>query len=168
MITIPSDFSPAERQQRAEAIFKKGYNCAQSVVLAFCDLLPVNEDTLATLATGFGGGVGHMREVCGTVSGMTILAGFISPATDLGNIHVEKSTNYALVQEFAVRFRELNGSIICRELLAGAGAAATGAEASEAEARTAHYYRKRPCGMLCGLAARIVADWLLEHSASLR
>ena len=163
MITIPSDFSPAERQQRAEAIFKKGYNCCQATVLAFEDLLPLDAEALATLATGFGGGVGHMREVCGTVSGMAILAGFISPATNLDNIQTEKSANYALVQEFAARFRELNGSIICRELLAGAGAAATGAEASEAEARTAHYYRKRPCGELCGLAARIVADWLLEH-----
>lgn len=160
-ITVPDGFSPEERQQRATALFKQGYNCSQSVVLTFSDLLPLDEETLATLAGGFGGGVGHMREVCGTVCGMTILAGFIRPATDLSDIAAAKSANYELVQKFAASFREANGSIICRELLSGVRT--SGAEATRAEERTSEYYRKRPCAGLCGLAARIVADYLATN-----
>ena len=127
------------RSEKAYSLFKEGYNCCQAVVLAFSDFIAAqggpDEEQLKTLCSGFGGGFGRMREVCGTVSGMTILAGFICPAT-LGD-KAAKASNYALVQAFAARFRAANGSIICRELLglstpphtdgAGAGLAGTAA-----------------------------------------
>ena len=184
------------RSEKAYNLFKEGYNCCQSVVLAFSDFIASqggpDEKTLATLCSGFGGGFGRMREVCGTVSGMTILAGFICPAA-LGD-KAAKASNYALVQAFAARFREAGGSIICRELLGlstpphtdGAGLAGTAAEkngglaAAAAEKsgglaaaaamdsplpsdRTPEYYRKRPCAELCAFAASIVDDYLKEN-----
>ena len=65
------------RVRRAEELFHEGYNCSQSVVLAFADLTGVDEALLEKISIGLGGGVGRLREVCGAVSGMAMVAGFI-------------------------------------------------------------------------------------------
>ena len=70
-----------------------------------------------------------------------------------------KRAHYHLVQSFADRFREENGSIICRELLSGSGAK----EGREPEARTASYYKKRPCPQLVKMAAELADQMLPEH-----
>ena len=66
------------RKQLAKDYFLKGFNCAQSVVLAFYDLTNLDSDTLSMLSSPFGGGMGQLREVCGAVSGMFIIKGLIS------------------------------------------------------------------------------------------
>ena len=102
-----------------------------------------------------------MREVCGSVSGMVMLAGLIAPAAD-PSIKVDRTRNYALVQEVANEFKAINGSIICRELLglvpAGAPSAPVPAESPEPSDRTPEYYRKRPCEELVGISARIIGE----------
>ena len=60
---------------RAKALFERGYNCSQSVVLAFCEPLGLDMETMARLASSFGGGMGRLREVCGAVSGMLMIVG---------------------------------------------------------------------------------------------
>ena len=103
----------------AREYFLKGYNCSQAVLLAFSDLTGLDEKVAVRLASSFGGGMGRMREVCGTVSGALMVLGILygydaaSP-----NANEEKTAHYARVQEFAGRFREEFGSIICREILA--------------------------------------------------
>lgn len=72
-----------ERKQRARELFRSGYNCCQAVAMTFADVIGLPEDEIARLASGFGGGMGRMREVCGTVSGMVIVSGAIIPATDV-------------------------------------------------------------------------------------
>lgn len=77
----------------------------------------VTAELLATIGSGFGGGMARMREVCGSFSGVVIMSGFISPATDPANQDGRRA-NYALVQQFAEEFKKRNGgSIVCRELL---------------------------------------------------
>lgn len=155
--------NPEERQERAEKLFLEGYNCCQAVLLAFEDLLETDRSTLLRVASGFGGGIARLREVCGTVSAMAMLAGFISPAEDPSNMERRKD-NYALVQKFAARFKEEKGSIVCREIL-GLRKPAPG-EAPESpmpSPRTPEYYRTRPCAATVGLAARIVADYLKDE-----
>ena len=61
----------------AKSNFLKGYNCAQSVALAFKDELNMEEKTIALLVSGFGGGMGRMREVCGCVSGMVFVLSYL-------------------------------------------------------------------------------------------
>ena len=154
------DIDPAQRQESAERFFLQGYNCCQAVLLAFEDILEADRATLLRMASGFGGGIARLREVCGTVSAMAMLAGFISPAQDPSNMEQRKD-NYALVQKFAARFKEEKGSIVCREIL-GLRKPAPG-EAPESpmpSPRTPEYYRTRPCAATVGLAARIVADYL--------
>lgn len=151
------------RSERAYELFRSGYNCCQAVVLAFSDYIAAkggpDEKSLAAMCSGFGGGMGRMREVCGTVSGMTMLAGFIIPAGDV-NDRAAKTANYELVRHFAERFRERNGSIVCRELL---GLTPVQKESAAPSPRTSEYYEKRPCGELCSIAASIVEEYLKEE-----
>jgi len=136
------------RKEKAIEYFKLGYNCSQAVAMAFEDEVGVDADTLARMAVGLGGGVGRMREVCGTVTGMAMVLGLVcGDATPQS-----KNDVYPIVQEAIARFREENGSIVCRELLAGVPVTTGGT----AEERTQEYYRKRPCAELVGMAAEIV------------
>lgn len=140
---------------RAKEYFREGYNCAQSVALAYADITALDEPTVATITASFGGGMGRLREVCGAVSGMAFLASFISPCPSKDNTEAKKA-NYALVQEFAEAFRKQNGAIVCRTLL--------GLDRPKDEptpsARTAEYYKKRPCADLVYDAALIVGNYL--------
>ena len=154
------DINVDERVERAQTYFKAGYNCAQAVVMAFDDVMQMSPDELARLAAPFGGGMGRMREVCGTVSGMTFLAGAIKPSTNPSNLE-ERKENYALVQLFADKFREENGDIVCRRLL-GLEPIAERAETAMPSERTSEYYRKRPCSEYVCCAARIVAEYLTK------
>ena len=125
--------------------------------MTFADVIGLSEEEIARLASGFGGGMGRMREVCGTVSAMTMVAGALIPASDVTD-KAAKTANYALVQEMADEFKKMNGSIICRELL---GLSKTEGTPVPSE-RTPEYYKKRPCGELCALAAGIVARKLTQ------
>lgn len=156
-----------ERVAKAKRLFKEeGYNCCQAVVMAYNDVFGIDDDTAAALSSGFGGGMGRMREVCGSVSGMVMLAGLMAPAAD-PSVKVDRTRNYALVQKMADEFKAMNGSIVCKELLGlvpmGSGAA-TGKESPEPSDRTPEYYKKRPCEELVGIAARIFGKHLLESS----
>jgi len=158
MINTDLPLSPTSRQQSATDNFHQGYNCCQAVLLAFSDILNTDQETLKTIASGFGGGMGRLREVCGAFSGMVMMAGFISPAAD-PSIKEDRTKNYALVQQFAEKFKELNGgSIVCRELLGLAKNAAK--ESPVPSERTADYYKKRPCPIIIGNAAKIIAEYL--------
>ena len=143
----------------AYAWFLKGYNCSQSVVAAFAPQLGLTEEMALRLSAGFGAGIGRMREVCGAFCGVvTVLSMVYADPAD----PKDKSRMYALVQEAAEQYRSRNGgSIICRELLAKAGAAPAGGTA--AEERTADYYKKRPCPELCRLCADLCAEFMAAH-----
>ena len=155
------DFNIEERVEKAGRLFKEGgYNCCQAVVLAYCDLFGMDEKTAAALSSGFGGGMGRMREVCGSVSGMVMLSGLLCPA-DNPLDKAGRTANYALVQEVAGEFRNINGSIICRELLGLDKKPAEGQASAESPVpsdRTAEYYKKRPCEELVRISARIIGE----------
>ena len=157
---LPADINLEQRQKAAEQFFMEGYNCCQAVLLAFEDVLDVERSALLRVASGFGGGIARMREVCGTVSAMAMIAGFLSPAEDPSDMQ-QRRDNYALVQLFATRFKEQKGSIVCREIL-GLRKPEPGApmESPMPSARTPEYYKTRPCAATVGIAARIVADYI--------
>ena len=162
MLRLPDQFDPEERGARARDYFLQGFNCCQAVLLAFADVLEANgqasEELLKTIGSGFGGGFARLREVCGSFSACTMMAGFLSPA---GPSDMEARTaNYALVQEMATAFRERNGgSIVCGELL---GLREKGQEGPAPSERTAEYYKKRPCPEIIRNAATIVAEKMKE------
>ena len=132
------------REEKAEALFMEGLNCSQSVFCAFADEFGMDLETAKKVSSGLGGGVGRMREVCGAVTGATLV---------LGMRHgPDKAAVYPAVQDFCARFKAACGSIVCRELLEGTGATSGGAP----DARTSEYYRKRPCVELVRLAASLL------------
>lgn len=147
-----------ERGELARQIFLEGYNCAQSVVRSFSDVLEergVDPQVAVAMASPFGGGMGRLREVCGTYSAMLLVLGLVE-GYDEPKAFEKKKELYRQVQELAATFRDENGSIICREPL-GLGA---GPSDPTPEQRTDSYYRKRPCPELCASAARILAGHL--------
>ena len=157
------ELDPETRREKAKALFRQGCNCCQAVALAFEDvaaLRGVTPEQLLAAASGFGGGMGRLREVCGCVSGMTMIAGLASPADP--SDHAARTANYALVQQLAGDFRAANGSIVCRELLGlrTAGRQAVAAVSPEPSERTEQYYKSRPCEALVGCAAEILASRL--------
>ena len=146
------------RREKAMALFEEGYNCAQSVFLAFADLHGLDEKTAAALSSSFGGGMGRLREVCGAVSGMFMTIGLLYGYDDPKAV-TEKAELYARVQSLAADFEKENRSIVCRELLG----LAVKREAPTPEARTAEYYQKRPCKELVGDAAELLEKYIAEH-----
>lgn len=142
------------RGDKAKEYFNNGYNCSQSVFLAFNDLMNLDEDTAIKLSAGFGGGFGRMREVCGAVSGMTAVISFFNASNDPNN-HEKKKELYSLIQKAIGEFKEENGSYICRELISFQNDSSP--IPSE---RNEKYYHKRPCGDLCYIAANIAEKYI--------
>ena len=149
------------RREKAMRLFEEGYNCAQSVFLAFEDLHGIDRETAAKFSSSFGAGMGRLREVCGTVSGMLMTAGLLYGYHD-PRAFEEKAEHYAGVQELAKTFEEKHGSIVCRELLG----LEVKRESPVPEARTKEYYKKRPCKELIGDAAEILARYIREHDTA--
>ena len=153
-----------DHAELARTLFFEGYNCAQAVFCAFGDVTGLDRETAARLASSFGGGLGRLRETCGTVSAAAMVLGMAKGYSDPKSVEA-KQAHYRLVRDFARRFREAEGSIVCRELLARSkvdpGQIAPG---GDPEARTPEYYKKRPCPELAWRAARIL-DAMLEETA---
>ena len=145
-----------DRGEYAAELFMKGYNCAQTVAVAFCDVTGLTPDQAARMASSFGGGMGRMREVCGAVSGMLLVAGLLYGYETPGD-DVSKKEHYARVQYLAGQFREQAGSIVCREILKNPPSD------PNPTPRTAEFYAKRPCARMLVLAAEVLDDYIREH-----
>lgn len=148
-----------ERGKRALALFDEGYNCAQAVFCAFDDLMGIDRGTALKLSSSMGGGMGRLREVCGAVSGMFLVAGALYGCSDLKNAK-EKSDHYKRIRTLANRFCELHPSIVCRDIL-GANAQKGG----EPAVRDEKYKHERPCYGCVEDAARILAAMIAEDGA---
>lgn len=146
------------RADRAEELFRQGYNCSQSVFAAFSDLVGMTTEEAAKMASPFGAGFGKLREVCGAVSGMTLLAGFLRGYSDPEDYESKKEL-YALIQKMCAEFKDAEGSIICRELLG----LKEDEDLAEPSVRTEEYYKSRPCIGACRTAAEIAEMYLLNE-----
>ena len=142
--------------ERAVDLFVEGYNCAQAVAAAFGDLTGLEEKTAARMASCFGGGMGRMREVCGAVSGMLLVAGLLYGYDD-PKATTEKRELYAQVQAMAGQFREELGSIVCRDLLKNPPSD------PNPTPRTEQFYKDRPCARMVATAARILDEFIESH-----
>ncbi|MCM1544470.1 MAG: C-GCAxxG-C-C family protein [Ruminococcus sp.] len=141
------------RAENAKANFFNGYNCSQAVVVAFADLLEIDEITAKKMSMGLGGGMGRLREVCGAVSGAAMVLGALYGGEDAS----DKASAYAKIQQFAEKFKEKNGTIICRELL---GLDKNIKQSPIPEERSKEYYEKRPCPQKVYEAAQILEEMI--------
>lgn len=141
----------------AAELFLEGYNCAQAITVAFSDVTGLERDFSAQMASSFGGGMGRMREVCGAVSGMLMVAGLLYGYDNPGEKDVNKKEHYQLVQYLAGQFRDEVGSIVCREILKNPPSD------PNPSPRTAEYYAQRPCARMVYTAAKILDEYIEKH-----
>ncbi len=146
------------KSEQAKKMFHEGYNCAQSVFCTFCEELNIDLETALKLSSSFGGGMGRLREVCGAVSAMFMIAGFKYGYTEPNNDDV-KTEHYTRIQNLANEFRRKHKTIICRELL--------GLEKEPLspipDKRTEQYYQNRPCENFIADAAQIIDNYIKSN-----
>ena len=142
-----------DHSTKAAELFLQGYNCAQAVAVAFCDVTGMDESFAAKLASPFGGGMGRLREVCGAVSGMLMVLGHLY-GYDNSDDDAHKKELYQQVQQIAKKFQEENGSIICREILKNPPSD------PNPSPRTAEYYAQRPCVRMVMTAADLLDEFI--------
>ena len=131
--------------------FKQGYNCAQSVFLAYADRYGFDKDTALRVSSSFGGGMGRLREVCGAVSAMLMLIGLKEGYTSPNDDKI-KEEHYAKVQSLAKEFEAKFGTIICRELLNLTEKNSTPTPSKRDE----KYYQERPCAKFVEFASELI------------
>lgn len=141
--------------EKARNLFRQGYNCSQSVVGAFCEEIGLPMETAMKLASSFGGGMGGLREYCGAVTGMYIVAGLLSGYSNADD-YAGKKEHYARIRELTARFREKHETTVCRELLKSL----PGKLQQDPLPRTEEYYKVRPCVRFVESAAEILDQWL--------
>ena len=148
----------SEKADIAESLFLQGYNCSQSVLCAFAEDLGLNKEFALKLSSSFGGGMGKLREVCGAVSAMFMIAGIKYGYSDPNDLNL-KEQHYRLIQNLAKKFKEKNGSIICRDLLK-IGVKIDSPVPTE---RTLQFYQDRPCLLLVRNAAELIEKELMSN-----
>ncbi len=131
------------KQEIAIDLFRQGYNCAQAVLLAFCEDFGLSRQVAAKVALPFGGGMGQMRETCGALTGAFMVLGLVDKAP-VPPSSLEKAACYEKVRAFAEVFRRENGAILCRELLA----------------LNQNGERKKTCALLVGKTAELLEEFL--------
>lgn len=146
--------------EKATELFMAGYNCSQAVYCALSDLYGMPDKMAMQVSASMGGGIGRMRLTCGCACAMFLLAGFEEGQTEPHD-NEQKSKNYAVVQELARRFEAEHGSIVCSELLEMRKVKPDTTPAPDA--RTAEYYKVRPCLRQVQSAVRIYCGWLSER-----
>jgi C_GCAxxG_C_C family probable redox protein len=134
------------KSEHAKELFKKGYNCSQAVLGTFSEELGLDPKTAMLLSSSFGGGMGRMGEVCGAVSALFMVEGLVGGYDDPAQKE-KKSELYQKIRDLAETFKAENGSIVCRDLLAGVEG----------------FGKKPPCIELVGYAASLAEELLNEQ-----
>lgn len=137
-------------------LFVGGANCAQAVFAAFSEPLNIDKELCLKLSSTFGGGMGRLREVCGAVSGMLMVAGVLRGYGE--HNEEDKAETYTIAQNMANQFKAQHGTIICRELLELPSAVPVSPYPTK---RDAEFYKTRPCLHFVETAA-LIAESLLE------
>lgn len=106
----------SKRAVSALQAFDSGYNCAQSVILAYCESLHIDKKVALQMACGFGAGMGRLQKTCGAVTGAFMAIGAATCKSEHDN-NQRKEVSYARVQEFQKKFEALHGSTDCSSLL---------------------------------------------------
>ena len=144
--------------EKARDLFREGYNCAQSVVGAFHEEMGLSLSEATRLASSFGGGMGGLRETCGAVTGMFLVAGMLMGYDDPA-AYDGKKAHYARIRQLAEQFRQKHDTLVCRELLRSLPEKLQ----KDPQPRTEQYYKVRPCVRFVETAAELLDEMLQEQ-----
>ena len=146
-----------KKSEKAVKLFTDGYNCAQAVFGAFADEIGFDSKTAFKISAPFGGGFGRQREVCGAVSGMLMAFGYLFGYDDAETGDI-KMKHYEQTRELCDKFKNENGSIICREILK------TEEVGGAPSPRTPEYYKERPCDRCVRTASQILEEFIKNNN----
>ena len=144
-------------EQKATELFRRGFNCSQSVFAAFSDVTGIDEETALKLSCPLGGGFGRLREVCGAVSGMLMAYGAVY-GNPVGEDQDAKTACYEVTRALCSDFKNEFGSIICKDLLKGLIDPSTFAPS----VRTEEFYARRPCEKCIAYCARLLDEKIFK------
>lgn len=148
------------RSEKAKQLFLEGYACSQALVLAFSDIINIDQETLKKISLPFGGGIGRLRLTCGAFSSMIMIASLLSP--NYNTIEENKINTYAIVQELSQRFETVFSTKVCSELLQKVNVDVE--IGGKPDQRNEQYYNKRPCGNIVFQSANILEQYLIEQN----
>lgn len=143
--------------QKARTLFCNGCNCAQAVFAAFAEDFGIEESQALKLASSFGGGMGGMRDTCGAVTGMLMVAGLKWGYDDVKDQET-KTAHYARTRMLIEQFKQVHTTYVCRELLS-----ALEKLQADPSPRTPEYYRVRPCARFVETAAQLLDDMAAQE-----
>ncbi len=104
------------RVEEAVKTHAEGFSCAQALLAVYGPELGMDRETALKVAGGFGGGMGRLAGTCGAVTGAFMVIGLVHGMTKKGDLQ-QKERSYEIIRKFAKRFRERNGTLVCRELM---------------------------------------------------
>jgi len=145
------------RSEKALKYYSEGFNCAQSVIVSFADILKLDEETALRLASGFGGGMGRMQQTCGAVTGAFMVIGFLKGKFKSDDQESSAITN-SIIQDFSKRFATIHGSINCKALIKFD----LNSEEELAQAKEADVFNKK-CTFFVKEAVEILEEILIEY-----
>ena len=146
-----------KHSEKAAELFLSGCNCSQAVFGAFAEDCGIDFETALKLSSSFGGGMGKLRETCGAVTGMFMVAGLLAGYSDTSDKKA-KDNHYKLIQELAAEFKATYKTYNCNELLNIIG---KGTYISAP--RTEEYYKTRPCVNFVITASEILDRHFFEN-----
>jgi C_GCAxxG_C_C family probable redox protein len=135
---------------------QQGFNCCESTLMGLCDYLGKKCDLFPRLATGFGGGLGHIGDVCGAITG-SIMAFGIKFGRDDATDKKTRDELYRLVEHFINDIKKELGTIDCIDLIG----IPMNTEAGMEEYRKKHMHLK--CRGFIDTISRIAKDYL-DHN----
>ncbi len=104
------------KTELAKTLFKEGYDCSQVLLLVFSDETGMEREAALKLGSAFAGGIGKMGDTCGAVTGALMVIGLKHGPTEPFDKKAKNKT-YDLINVFIKKFKSLNNSTICRELI---------------------------------------------------
>lgn len=147
----------SEKADRVVQLHQDGtLHCAQAVLSVYGADLGLDPKVAVKVASGFGGGMWRMGEICGSVSGALMALGMTYDESDKDS----RERVFPLVRRFSEMFIARNGSLRCRDLL--------GYDNSTAEGRKAIKEKKLSstiCKKIDRDAAEILEELLQEATA---
>ena len=106
----------SKESETAINCFTDGFSCSQTVLASYSEKLGLQKELAFKVSGAFGGGMGHIGETCGAVTGALMLIGLKYGKYKKEDL-VSKDKTYNIVKEYITQFRENHGSIKCSDLI---------------------------------------------------
>ncbi len=98
-----------ERIEKAIYLKHNGYNCAQSILVVYNDILNMDEEILKRLGSGFGTGMGGAKATCGALIGANLVLGLLNNTDKLTKLIARDMLNEFESKCHATLCKDLKG-----------------------------------------------------------